>query len=342
MIDTMAPPRPRHHFTARRGWLNDPNGLIRLDGEYHLYFQHNPDAPDWGNLHWGHARSRDLLHWEELPSALKPRSADDLCFSGSAILDTENVSGLGEPGRPPLLACYTSTGRGECLAFSLDGGMTFREYAGNPVIRHSGRDPRVLRYAAGHYVIAVYEEVNHIAFYRSENLLDWRFCSRIHGFYECPELFELDGRWVLFAADARYTIGRFDGEVFTPETLLRPLVEGDAYAGQTFSNSDRRIAIFWLRDRGVFRDRGFSQQMSIPVELTLRGDRILVNPAVRVPDARKFASGSRPAAIAGIPLPEAEHLEVIVDSASIEIFVNHGERCIMRSLQPGRNGGFPL
>ncbi len=331
MIDTAILTRPRWHFTARRGWLNDPNGLIFLNGEYHLYFQHNPDAPDWGNLHWGHAKSRDLLNWEELPVALSPRSAADLCFSGSAILDTENASGLGEPGNPALLVYYTSTGRGECLAYSLDGGMTFREYGNNPVIRHNGRDPRVLVYAPGHYVIAVYEEVNHIAFYRSENLRDWKFCSRIHGFYECPELFELGGRWVLFGADTVYSIGSFDGETFLPETLPRRLIEGDAYAGQTFSNCLRRIAIFWLRDKGIFRDQGFNQQMSLPVELTLKGDRILVNPAARPPDLREI---SGPATVAGIEIPAAKHIEILVDSGSVEAFLDHGERCIMRT---GRN-----
>ena len=173
------PPRPQFHFTARRGWLNDPNGLVVLGSRYHMYFQHNPEAPEWGNIHWGHAVSDDLLHWEELPIALAPKAENDLCFSGSAFLDTENASGLGTPENPALLVYFTSTGRGECLAYSLDGGMTFTEYENNPVIRHRGRDPRILRYAPGHYVIAVYDEVNHIAFYRSADLKNWTFCSRI-------------------------------------------------------------------------------------------------------------------------------------------------------------------
>ena len=91
------PPRPQFHFTARRGWLNDPNGLVVLGSRYHMYFQHNPEAPEWGNIHWGHAVSDDLLHWEELPIALVPKAENDLCFSGSAFLDTENASGLGTP-----------------------------------------------------------------------------------------------------------------------------------------------------------------------------------------------------------------------------------------------------
>ena len=341
MNDTATPARPRFHFTASQGWLNDPNGLVFLNGEYHLYFQHNPSGVDWGNIHWGHAKSRDLVHWEELPIALKPKSANDLCFSGSAILDVENASGLGEPGNPALLVYYTATGRGECLAWSLDGGMTFAEYAGNPVIRHKARDrdPRVIRYAPGHYVIAVYEEVNHVAFYRSENLRDWRFCSRIHGFYECPELFELGGCWVLFGADTVYSLGAFDGEVFTPETLPQRMIEGDAYAGQTFSNCDRRIAIFWLRDRNsIFHKLGFNQQMSIPVELTLDGDRIRVMPAVRLPELREISSPDAPVTVGGVELPAAERIEVLVDTGSVEAFINRGERCVMRAAVTGYEG----
>ena len=325
------PPRPQFHFTARRGWLNDPNGLVVLGSRYHMYFQHNPEAPEWGNIHWGHAVSDDLLHWEELPIALAPKAENDLCFSGSAFLDTENASGLGTPENPALLVYFTSTGRGECLAYSLDGGMTFTEYEDNPVIRHRGRDPRILRYAPGHYVIAVYDEVNHIAFYRSADLKNWTFCSRIHGFYECTELFELGGRWVLFGANGVYSLGSFDGEAFTPETLPRPLFEGDAYAGQTFANCGRRIAVFWLRDNGIFRSGGFSQQMSIPVELTLKDDRILVNPATQVPGSRVWSSPECPVTLRGIELPAAEHMLIIEDSASVEAFINHGERCILRS-----------
>ena len=125
--------RPQFHFTSRRGWLNDPNGLVFFDGEYHLFYQHNPYGWNWGNMHWGHAVSADLVHWKELPIALYPRRFGDWCFSGSAVVDGKS-----------LAAAFTSTGRGECIAFSNDRGRTWTDYKGDPVVKHSGRDPRLL------------------------------------------------------------------------------------------------------------------------------------------------------------------------------------------------------
>ncbi len=325
--------RPRYHFTARSGWLNDPNGLFQLDGTYHLYFQHNPAAPHWGNLHWGHAISEDLLHWRELPVALRPRSDKDLCYSGSAWVDRENHAGFQTGERPTILVYYTSTGRGECLAYSNDGGLTFQEYENNPVIRHRGRDPRILYHReSGYYVLVVYEEFNFAAFYRSSNLKDWEFCSRIHGFFECPELFDLDGRWVLFGANGRYSIGRFDGREFHPESLPAPLFEGEAYAGQSFSNCDRRIMIFWLRDREGFSGLPYNQQMTLPVELTLRDNAVRVTPAVVPPEAFVVHPGSRSLKLHGWDLPPAEELLIAEDTFSLEIFVNGGERYIVHPL----------
>ena len=134
--------RPQFHFTSRRGWLNDPNGLVFSDGEYHLFYQHNPYGWDWGNMHWGHAVSPDLVHWKELPIALYPRRFGDWCFSGSAVVDKGNTSGFGVGDAKPLVAAYTSTGRGECIAYSNDRGRTLTEYKNDPVVKHAGRDPR--------------------------------------------------------------------------------------------------------------------------------------------------------------------------------------------------------
>lgn len=128
------PLRPAFHFTPRRGWNNDPNGLMYHAGQYHLFFQHNPYGVRWGNMHWGHAVSADLVHWKELPIALYPHGDDDFPFSGSGVVDHENTSGWAKNGRPPMVVAFTSTGRGECIAYSPDDGATWKEFDGNPVI----------------------------------------------------------------------------------------------------------------------------------------------------------------------------------------------------------------
>ncbi len=263
--------RPQFHFTLRRGWLNDPNGLVYLQGEYHLFYQHNPYGWSWGNMHWGHAVSKDLVHWRELPIALYPRQFGDWCFSGSAAVDGDR-----------LVAAFTSTGRGECIVFSTDRGRTWTEGPGNPVIRHQGRDPRLLWHAPSkRWVIAVYDEhagKRWIAFYTSPDLKAWTFRSRIEGFFECPDLFALplDGdpartKWVLYAADGKYVLGEFDGERFRVESGKHTLWHGNFYAAQTFSNTPggRRIQIGW--GNGItFPDMPFNQQMTVACQLTLR------------------------------------------------------------------------
>lgn len=288
--------RPQFHFTARRGWLNDPNGLVHHQGEWHLYFQHNPYGRNWGNMHWGHAVSRDLVHWEELPIALYPQRFGDWCFSGSAVVDAGNTAGFQQGAEPPLVIAYTSTGRGECIAYSTDRGRTFTEYDGNPVVKHRGRDPRLVWYEPGqHWVMAVYDEHDSkqwIAFYTSPNLKDWTFQSRIEGYYECPELFELpvegdsqSKKWVVYAADGAYAVGSFDGKTFTPDTDKQRFNWGNCfYASQTYSNvppdDGRRIQIAW--GRVEIPKMPFNQMMNFPVELTLRnteeGLRLFAHP----------------------------------------------------------------
>lgn len=273
--------RPQFHFTSRRGWLNDPNGLVFLDGEYHLFYQHNPYGWNWGNMHWGHAVSRDLVRWRELPEALYPREFGDWAFSGSAVVDHQNTSGLGTAQAPALVATFTSTGRGECVVFSTDRGRSWKEFEGNPVVKHAGRDPRLLWHQpTRRWVMAVYDETEGkqwIAFYTSPNLTSWEFSSRIEGYFECPDLFELpvanslESRWVLYAADGRYVLGSFDGREFVPETPKLQLWHGNFYAAQTFSNmpDGRRVQIGW--GNGVtFPEMPFNQQMTVACELTLR------------------------------------------------------------------------
>ncbi|WP_273070757.1 glycoside hydrolase family 32 protein, partial [Alteromonas australica] len=150
--------RPQIHFSPKEKWMNDPNGMFYLDGEYHLFFQHNPDASTWGPMHWGHAVSKDLMHWEELPIALYPDELGTI-FSGSAVVDVENTSGLGSKDNPPIVALYTYHNASmekqgkidyqtQALAYSLDKGRTWEKYVNNPVIDNPGikdfRDPKVM------------------------------------------------------------------------------------------------------------------------------------------------------------------------------------------------------
>ncbi|MGE5193280.1 MAG: glycoside hydrolase family 32 protein, partial [Deltaproteobacteria bacterium] len=288
------PARPRFHFTSRCGWLNDPNGLVYSRGEWHLFYQHNPYGWSWGNMHWGHAVSEDLFHWNELPIALYPQRFGDWCFSGSAVVDAKNTSRFKTGEDDLLVAAYTSTGRGECIVYSNDSGRTWTEFEGNPVVKHAGRDPKLVWHEPSKsWVMAVYDEFEGrrmIAFYSSKNLKSWDFQSRIDGFFECPDLFELplDGkprerRWVLSAADGKYVLGQFDGREFHPETEKLQLWHGNFYAAQTYDNAPegRRIQIGW--GQGIeFPGMPFNQQMVIPVELSLRrtsdGPRMFAEP----------------------------------------------------------------
>ena len=297
--------RPQFHFSSRRGWNNDPNGLAYHKGEYHLFYQHNPYGWRWGNMHWGHAVSPDLVHWRELPIALYPHQFGDWCFSGSTVVDKDNTAGFKTGGEDVIVAAYTSTGRGESIAYSNDRGRTFTDYEGNPVVRHSGRDPKVIWYKPGrHWVMAVYDEKEGsrgIAFHTSADLKNWQFESTIDGYYECPEIFELpvDGdrnntQWVVYAADGAYAIGRFDGKTFTTESGKHRFNYGNCfYASQTFSDippeDGRRIQIAW--GRIGHPDMPFNQMMNFPVELTLRtteeGTRMFANPVKEIELLRK-------------------------------------------------------
>jgi fructan beta-fructosidase len=294
--------RPQFHFTSRRGWLNDPNGLVHYRGEYHLFYQHNPFGWDWGNMHWGHAVSKDLVHWQELPIALYPRQFGDWCFSGSAIVDAKNTSGFARGNDGVLVLAFTSTGRGECIAFSNDRGRSWTEYKGNPVVRHQGRDPKLLWHAPSkRWVMAVYDEHDRkrwIAFYTSADLKKWQLASRIEGFFECPDLFELPiageskkRAWVLYAADGEYVVGDFDGKAFRPTAKKQRVWYGDFYAAQTFSDAPAGhcIQIGWAR--GVaFPGMPFNQQMTVPCRLTLRkadgAVRMFANPVKELESLR--------------------------------------------------------
>lgn len=293
------PLRGQLHFSSRRGWNNDPNGLVFYHGEYHLFYQHNPYGWGWGNMHWGHAVSRDLVHWQEIGDVLAPDEFGPM-FSGSAVVDWKNTSGLGTDDRPPLVLIYTAAGNPtvQCIAASTDG-RTFTKFAGNPVLKQitsGNRDPKVFWHKpTKKWVMTLYVEQNKthtIHFLSSPNLKDWTDLSHIDGFYECPDFFELpvDGaaekkKWVLTAASSEYRVGTFDGTTFTPETPKLPGHRGRGfYAAQTFSDlpaSDgRRIQIGWLQTET--KGMPFNQAMTIPLELKLLGTpdgpRLTMNP----------------------------------------------------------------
>ncbi|MBO7067229.1 MAG: glycoside hydrolase family 32 protein [Bacteroidaceae bacterium] len=281
--------RPQFHFTARRGWINDPNGLVYHNGLYHLYYQHNPFEREWENMTWGHATSTDLLHWTEHDDVLFPDHLGTM-YSGSAVFDEQNTSGFGTEKCPPLVYAYTadrSEREVQCIAYSLDGGMTLKKYEGNPVIdshdmwqTHDTRDPRLFWYAPGkHWVLVLNERDGH-SIYNSFNLKDWTFQSHVTGFWECPDLFELpvDGnpdntRWVMYGASNTYMIGTFDGKTFVPEGGKYRFCTGSIYAAQTVSHTPdgRRIQIGW--GRVSHPGMPFNGMMLLPTELTLRSTR---------------------------------------------------------------------
>ncbi|MGE7774773.1 GH32 C-terminal domain-containing protein [Chitinophaga sp. NPDC101104] len=283
--------RPQYHFSTRRGWINDPNGMVFYEGEYHLFYQHNPYEREWENMTWGHAVSRDMVHWEELPVALHPDKTGTM-FSGSAVIDHDNTSGFGKPGKPAMVALYTADSPDrevQCVAYSLDKGRSWTKYAGNPVIdskekwnSKDTRDPRVFWYAPSKHWVMVLNERDGHSIYTSHDLKKWDYQSHVTGFWECPDLFELpvDGdpdnrKWVMYGASNTYMIGQFDGKTFTPEHGKFYFSAGSIYAAQTFNNipaSDgRRIQIGW----GRIPQQGmpFNNMMLLPTELTLRNTK---------------------------------------------------------------------
>lgn len=291
--------RPQFHFTTRRGWINDPNGLLYYAGEYHLFYQHNPYEREWENMHWGHAVSKDLIHWEELPDALYPDYWGGM-FSGSAVIDYYNTAGYNKGKSPAMIATYTAAGTDkqvQCIAYSLDKGRTFSKYEANPVIdsRHiwnsqDTRDPKVFRYSPGKHWVMVLNERDGHSIYTSSNLKDWKYESHVTGFWECPELFELpvDGdpantKWVMYGASGTYMLGSFDGKVFTPEKGKYQYATGAMYAAQTFTNmpDGRRVQMGW--GRISHPGMPFNGMMLLPTELTLRttkdGPRLFSVPA---------------------------------------------------------------
>jgi len=268
--------RPLYHFSPQYGWTNDPNGMVYHNGEYHLFFQYNPYGCKWGNMHWGHAVSKDLVQWEELPYALAPDKLGAI-YSGCVVIDKDNTAGF---GKDAMVAIFTSAGEQQVqsLAYSLDNGRSFTKYEGNPVLTHPTivdfRDPKVFWYAPTQQWIMSLATSQSITFYSSKNLKEWTQLSEFgegignhDGVWECPDLFPLtyegQTKWVLFVSinpgspnggsATQYFIGNFDGKTFTPDPLPYPLwidYGRDNYAGVTWNNvpaeDGRRLFIGWM------------------------------------------------------------------------------------------------
>jgi len=315
--------RPQFHFTSRCGWLNDPNGLVFYEGEYHLFYQHNPYGWNWGNMHWGHAVSKDLVHWKELPIALYPDEHGTM-FSGSAVVDWNNTAGFQAGAEPPLVAMFTAAGKPftQEIAFSNDRGRTWTKYEKNPVLGHiaaENRDPKVVWFAPQKkWVMALYLDHNDYALFSSRDLKNWQKLSDLNlpGDSECPNFFEvpLDGdvhntRWVFYGANGVYLVGKFDGQTFKPDTQPQRLQNGNCwYASQVYSDipkSDGRcVLIPWgrLPNGEIFRGLPFNQMMGLPVELTLHstsaGASLAVNPVRELQSLRGATHVIKPQTLA--------------------------------------------
>ncbi|WP_052572849.1 glycoside hydrolase family 32 protein [Haloferula sp. BvORR071] len=285
--------RPQYHFTSRRGWLNDPNGLVWKDGTWHLFYQHNPYNHNWDNMTWGHATSTDLFHWKEQPSGLFP-DAEGYMYSGSGIFAPKGSTGLPVKG-DALVFTYTANGNHsyapdhkvvQSVAYSEDGGKTLTKFAGNPVLPHveaENRDPKVFWHApTKHWIMPLYYDRSDYGIYSSPDMVKWEKTGdyKIPTDGECPDLYELpvggspkETRWIAWGAQGKYMLGSFDGRQFKAESGPHHHYFGAAYAGQTYDNAPehRRVHIGWMRDGGPgLNGAPFNLQMTIPMDFTLR------------------------------------------------------------------------
>ena len=304
--------RPQFHFSPEHGWMNDPNGMVYLDGEYHLFFQYNPYGSMWGNMHWGHAVSTDMVSWTYLPVAIAPDSLGTI-FSGSAVVDANNTAGF---GKNAIVAIFTSNGKTQrqSIAYSTDKGRTFTKYPGNPVLPNPGisdfRDPKVSWNEVSKQWVMTLATKQTVSFFGSPNLKEWTKLSEFGdgigahtGVWECPDLFPLTyqrtTKWVLTVSinpggpnggsATQYFIGSFDGTHFKADALPYPLwidYGRDNYAGVTWGNipkkDGRRLFLGWMSNWDYATSvptLNFRSANTVPRELTLKsnGEHLILN-----------------------------------------------------------------
>ena len=299
--------RPQMHFTPPAGWMNDPNGLVYLNGEYHLFYQHNPFGLDWGHMSWGHAVSKDLMHWEHLPVAL-PETGGVMNFSGTIVVDEENCSGLGDGITPLMVAFFTGFDperniQDQRMATSLDYGRSWQFYSDNPIIdlnESDFRDPKVFWHEeTGKWVMVVALSVKRtLQFYTSSNLINWECVGdfsvllEADGIWECPDLFPMqhpngEQKWVLIISISEgviaggsgvvYFVGDFNGRSFVPNSQTPQLLDygPDFYAVASWNHApdERRIILGWmshLQYANVIPAATWRGQQSLPRTLNLR------------------------------------------------------------------------
>lgn len=366
-----------YHFEPEHGWMNDPNGLIYYKNQYHVFFQHNPHDIKWGPMHWGHAVSDDLIHWKELDIALFPDmdyEDDGGCFSGSAIE---------KEGKMYLI--YTSVskryGQAQSIAWSEDG-IHFTKYENNPVITHypedgsaDFRDPKVFKYK-GEYRMIVgtkYNNIGRILQYKSPDLVNWEYTGILFedenydNVIECPDLFELDGRWVLmYSAIGRencrehFYIGTYDGARFVPEIMYTPEYGPQFYAAQSFEALGKRILIGWFYDWDISSNPKLQSVgvLTIPREVTLSEAGIklypveqakeLLNSVQKYNDDLILLEIKKTGDIDTLTIQNSilknsieyrgniKSCEMLKDGQSIELFINGGEQNFCINYSGGR------
>ncbi len=296
--------RPQFHFSPAKNWCNDPNGLVYNNGTYHLFYQHNPFGNRWGHMTWAHATSKDLIHWKHLPIAI-PEENGIMIFSGTCVVDKNNTSGFGKDGKIPMVAVYTghieNVNQSQCIAYSLDGGITWTKYANNPILdlhKVDFRDPKIFWHEQKKYwVMSVMLPVEHVVqFYSSPNLKDWKHLSDFgpagdtSGVWECPDLtgVPVEGmpgkkKWVLqmsMNAAMQYFVGEFDGEKFINEsaanTILRPDYGPDYYAAIAYNQLPANhlpTAIGWVNNWNYANDiptTPWKSAMALPRNLSVK------------------------------------------------------------------------